>query len=129
MIVVDASSIVEVLLNSRTGQAVLDRMTRSRESLHAPSLIDLEVLAVLRRLTRTGDMDDDRADLAVSDYLDLPLARYPHATLIKRVWHLRQNFTVYDASYVALAEAIDAVLLTGTGGWPRHPVCDARSRS
>lgn len=81
-------------------------------SLHAPHLLDLEVLHVLRRLVRRGNLTPSRAAEAVEDLLDLPLTRYPHVALAGRVWELRGALTAYDGAYVALAEALGAPLLT-----------------
>lgn len=112
MIVVDASAVIEVLLNTAAGKAVADRVLDPDESLVAPHLLDVEVLQVLRRYARAGDLDPERGEQAVEDLADLPVARYPHGAFLTRVWGLRDNLTAYDAVYVALAEALDATLLT-----------------
>jgi len=88
------------------------RLFAGGASLHAPHLLDLEVLHVLRRFERRGILRPSRAAEAVEDLLDLPLTRYPHAALADRVWELRGALTAYDAAYVALAEALHAPLLT-----------------
>lgn len=80
--------------------------------LHAPSLIDLEVLSVLRRQLRLGNLDNRRAGLAVADLRMLALARYSPLDLVSRVWALRDNLTSYDGAYVALAETLDCPLVT-----------------
>jgi len=72
---------------------------------------DASVLVDLLR----GQTDPDRADQALADLSDLPLHRYPHTRLLERVWELRENLTVYDASYVALAEVLAAPLVTRDG--------------
>lgn len=112
MIVVDASAILELLLNTPAGQAVADRVLDPAESVAAPHLLDVEVLQVLRRYVRAGDLDAERGSQAVEDLTDLPIARYPHDPLAPRIWALRHNLTAYDASYVALAEVLEAPLLT-----------------
>ncbi len=89
-----------------------NRLFAASASLHAPHLLDLEVLHVLRRLERRGILRPSRAAEAVEDLLDLPLTRYPHVALAGRVWELRGALTAYDAAYVALAEALGAPLLT-----------------
>ncbi|MFZ0861368.1 MAG: type II toxin-antitoxin system VapC family toxin, partial [Candidatus Sulfotelmatobacter sp.] len=85
------------------------------ESLHAPQLLDLEVTQVLRRLVRERAVSAHRADEAIRDLLDLRINRYPHFVLLARIWQLRQNFSAYDAAYVALAEKLGAALVTRDG--------------
>jgi predicted nucleic acid-binding protein len=85
------------------------------ERLTAPELVDLEVTSVWRRQVRDGAMDARRATLALADLTALPLRRAPHRALLARCWELRDNLTIYDASYVALAEALEVTLLTGDG--------------
>lgn len=80
--------------------------------MHAPHLIDVEVAQVIRRYAAKGEMDNARGRAALEDLADFPLRRYPHDVLLPRVWELRSNLTAYDAVYVALAEALDAPLLT-----------------
>jgi predicted nucleic acid-binding protein len=70
---------------------------------------------------QSGTVDIRRAALALTDLAALPLRRAPHRPLLARCWELRDNLTVYDASYVALAEALDATLLTGDGWLARAP--------
>lgn len=82
------------------------------QTLHAPHLIDLEVAQVLRRYAAIGQRAAERCRDALGDLSDFPLRRYPHDCLLSRVWELRHNLTAYDAVYVALAEALDAPLLT-----------------
>ena len=84
----------------------------AHEDLHAPHLIDVEVLQVLRRLNAHRELSDRRADEATRDLADLPLVRHPHELLLDRAWELRANLTIYDAVYVALAELLDAPLWT-----------------
>lgn len=83
-----------------------------RRTLHTPHLLDIEVAQVLRRYAMAGEIDRQRGAAALTDLADLPLRRYPHDILLPRVWELRNNLTAYDAVYVALAEALDAPLLT-----------------
>ena len=112
MIVVDASTAVEALLRTPAATAVERRLFESGQTLHAPHLIDVEVAQVLRRYARTGEIDPERCREALDDLLDFPMTRYPHDVLLPRVWALRDNLTAYDAAYVALAEALDAPLVT-----------------
>ena len=111
MIVIDASAILEILLRSERASRIEARIFRRDQSLHAPHLLDLEVVQVLRRYAGK-DMSDDRAHLAVQDFLDIPIVRYPHDLLVPRIWELRKVLTAYDAAYVALAEALNLNLLT-----------------
>jgi predicted nucleic acid-binding protein len=87
--------------------------------LAQPQLIDLEVASVLRRQVAAGRVDPRRASLAVTDLVDLPMRRAPQAALLHRCWELRQTLTIYDAAYVALAEALGCSLLTADRGLAR----------
>jgi predicted nucleic acid-binding protein len=113
VIVVDASALLEVLLRTPAVEAVEARLFEEpRQTLHAPHLLDVEVAQVLRRYAAVGEIDAERGNAALADLVDFPIRRYPHALLLTRVWSLRNNFTAYDAVYVALAEALGARLLT-----------------
>jgi predicted nucleic acid-binding protein len=113
MIVVDASALIEVLLRTPSAAAVEMRLfAEPRQTLHAPHLLDIEVAQVLRRYAALGEIDEQRGADALADIEDFPIRRYPHDVLLTRVWDLRSNFTAYDAVYVALAEALNARLLT-----------------
>lgn len=112
MIVVDASAMLEVLLRTAAAAAVERRLFDSRQTMHAPHLIDVEVAQVIRRYVATRELDADRGRAALADLADFPLRRYLHDLFLPRVWELRNNLTAYDAAYVALAEALDAPLLT-----------------
>ncbi|MGI9157782.1 MAG: type II toxin-antitoxin system VapC family toxin [Marmoricola sp.] len=111
MIVVDASVLVAALTaNGDDGGRARGRLRG--KTLAAPEIVDLEVSSVLRRLLLNGLLPARRAEQALSDLVDLPLRRAPHRALLSRCWSLRENLTIYDASYVALAEALDLVLVT-----------------
>jgi len=112
LIVVDASALIEVLLRTPAAVAIEKRLFSPVETLHAPHLIDIEVAQVIRRYAAAGDIDGERGRMALIDLADFPLRRYPHVVLLPRVWTLRNNVTAYDAAYIALAEALDASLLT-----------------
>jgi predicted nucleic acid-binding protein len=112
VIVVDASALLEALLRTPAAAAVEERLFDLGETLHAPHLIDIEVAQVLRRYAETGQIVPGRCREALDDLSDFPLYRYPHDVVLGRVWELRHNLTAYDAVYVALAEALDAPLLT-----------------
>jgi predicted nucleic acid-binding protein len=112
LIVLDASSAVELLAGSRLGKAVVERTRPRAESLHAPHLLDLEVAQTFRRCVAAGILSSARAREALDDFALLDIERYPHAQLLPRIWQLRENLTAYDAAYVVLAEALGCPLLT-----------------
>lgn len=112
MIVVDASAVIEVLLNTSSGARVAVRLFGERETLHAPHLLDVEVAQVMRRYARTGQMNTVRGFQALQDLDDFPVTRYAHQPFLPRIWQLRDNVTACDAAYIALAEALAAPLLT-----------------
>jgi len=126
VIVVDASAALEVLLNAPLAPRVARRLFRDGESLHAPHLIDVEVAQVLRRLLRRGEIDDGRAAQAFEDLAGLPLTRYPHAMLLPGIWALRDNATAYDATYLVLADALGATLVTCDAALASVPGCRAQ---
>lgn len=111
MLVVDASVLAPALVDDGANGGKVRSRLRG-ESLRAPELIDLEVASVIRRLVRTGAVPEPRGSAALDDLVALPLRREPHRRLLGRAWELRDNVTVYDASYVVLAELLDATLLT-----------------
>ena len=112
MIVVDASTILEVLLRTPAAPAIEERLFERGQALHAPYFIDLEVLQVLRRYAAAGEISAERAREALDDLAAFRLRRWAHDALALRIWELRQNLTACDAAYVALAEALGAPLLT-----------------
>lgn len=112
MIVLDASAAIEWLLQSPIGIKIGKRIFSVSESLHAPHLLDVEVAQVLRRYVREKLITAQRGREALEDLGDLQLNRYPHEFLLPRVWELRATLTAYDAVYVALAELLDAALVT-----------------
>ncbi len=115
MLVVDTSAVVAALVARPPNQALVDRL-RVDGDLHAPHLLDVELLHALRRLVLAGQLSEDRAADARTDVADLTVVRYGHGALADRTWELRHNLTAYDATFIALAEALDAPLVT----------CDAR---
>ena len=112
MIVLDASAVVEWLLNTAAGVGIAHRILSSGESLHTPHLLDAEVAQVLRRGVLARAISAERARQALNDLVQVRVQRYPHFPFLQRVWELHPNLTVYDALYVALAESLDATLLT-----------------
>ncbi len=112
MIVVDASALIEVLLRTPAANAIEGHLFAPGCTLHAPHLLDVEVAQVIRKYAAKGEIDGERGRLVFDDLAGFPLQRYPHDFLLPRVWALRHKVTAYDAVYIALAEALDAVLLT-----------------
>jgi predicted nucleic acid-binding protein len=125
VLVIDASVLAVALLDDGPdGDAIRRRM--KGEQLAAPALIDLEVASVWRGLARGGQLDPRRVGQALDDLRELPIRRVEHTRLLARCWQLRENLTIYDAAYVALAEALDAPLLTADQRLTRStgPRCD-----
>jgi predicted nucleic acid-binding protein len=112
VIVIDASALLELLLRTPAGERVEERVAEENRTLNAPHHIDLEVAHVLRRFVRIGDISAARGQEALDDLAALRLRRFAHISFLNRIWSLRDNLTAYDAAYVALAEELDAILLT-----------------
>ena len=115
MTVVDASIVVRLLQNRREDEALRARLGQHRY-VHAPALIDAEVTSAIRGLLLTSKpaikIRVARAEEMLDDFADLPLLRYPMLPYQRRALTLRDNFTAYDAFYVALAESLGMPLLT-----------------
>ena len=111
MIVVDASVLAPALADDGPDGDIARARLRG-ETLAAPDLIDLEMTSVMRGLARIGQVDQRRAELALTDLVELPLRRALHRPLLSRCWELRHNLTVYDAAYVVVAEALEVRLVT-----------------
>lgn len=126
MIVLDASALLEFLLQTPLGIRVEGRLLRNEDEFHSPHLVDVEVTQGLRRLVRAGEVSPERAAEAIADLADLDLHRHPHLDLLTRAWKLRENVTAYDAMYVALAEALDAPIVTCDTPLARAPGHRAR---
>jgi predicted nucleic acid-binding protein len=117
LIVVDASVLTDFLLGRDAAvEAVVAALGDAQEFLHAPELIEPETLNALRRLMLAGHLAEDRATEAAADLGDVRMLRYSHAALRERIWDLRHQLTAYDATYLALAEALGAQLLTADRG-------------
>lgn len=127
MIVIDASALVDFLLDVRPeADKVRERILVPGERLHAPHVIDLEVLSAIRRRVARNVVSPERERLARTALRDLRAVRHPHTVLLERIWELRANLTVFDATYVALAEALDAPLLTSDAKLANVPGAYAR---
>lgn len=120
MLVLDASALATALTDDGT-EGELARSRLRGEVLAAPELIDLEVASVLRRLVLSGQLPVRRGEQALADLMAVPVQRAPHLPLLARCWSLRDNLSVYDASYVALAEYLGSVLLTADARLARAP--------
>ena len=119
--VLDASVVVELVLGTRVGARVRERLLDPSISLHGPELLDLEVLNVLRRYVQAGTVAADRAEAAIRRLDELDLQRHRHGPMLPRVWSRRANLTAYDAAYVALAEVVGGPLLTMDARLSRTP--------
>jgi predicted nucleic acid-binding protein len=111
VIVIDAAATVDLLLGTSRGAAVR-RAIAAEFELHAPDLVDPEVLSAIRRWLLRGVISPARANRAVDELGELPLTRFPHSPLRARVWALRNRCSAYDGLYIALAQALDARFLT-----------------
>jgi len=115
VLVVDTSAVVAALVGRPPDRRLTDRLGADGD-LHVPHLLDVELLHALRRLVRTGQLSEERAADARADFAELAVVRYGQQPLADRAWELRDNLTAYDATFVALAEALAVPLVT----------CDAR---
>jgi predicted nucleic acid-binding protein len=111
VIVVDTSAIVDLLLELPVNDELHARLVAAPQ-LHAPHLVDVEFLSVLRHLSRRGELSVDAAAMALENFDDLPIERYPLVMLGPRIWALRHTLTAYDAAYVALSEMLGLPLVT-----------------
>jgi predicted nucleic acid-binding protein len=111
-VVADASAIVEYLLRTEAAGAIGPVVTDPDTDVHVPALCDVEVAAAIRRALLVRRISIERAEEAVEDYLDLPLIRHGHEPLMAPILRRRANFSAYDATYVTLAEALSARLLS-----------------
>ena len=123
MFVVDASVAVHALV--RPGGEAAMALLVSGDAV-APYLLDIEVVSALRRVHRQDNLTDAQIREAIADYASLPIDRHNHELLLHRIWELRQNITAYDATYVALAEALEMPLLTRDAHLYRSPAHAAR---
>lgn len=111
MIVLDASIVVELLTNGPLAEGLREELADRADAFIAPHLLDVEVLSALRRMTRDR-IDPHRTRELIADLSVLAVDRYSHVPLLPRIWELRENFTAYDAAYIALAEMMSALLYT-----------------
>ena len=122
MIVLDASAAIAVLLNLGAGAPrIRERMYLAGDDIHVPHLFEIEVTSVLRRYVLNGSFSPLRARLALDRLSTLKVSLYPHTALLPRIWELRDNVSVYDAAYIALAETLEASLVTRDARLARAP--------
>ena len=112
MIVLDASVVGEILLASPDGRRLAADLVARDEELHAPHLLDIETINVVRKAWLRREIGELRGLQALADLAAMPIERHGHLHLLDRAWELREVLTAYDATYVALAELLDAVLVT-----------------
>jgi predicted nucleic acid-binding protein len=115
VIVLDASVVVELLSNSVLGNSIMRDLAGRNDSFLVPHLLDVEVTSALRSMVDSRRFDSHRSDEFLAGLAALPAERCSHIPLLRRMWELRHNFTSYDAAYIALAEATNAVLYTCDG--------------
>jgi len=121
VIVLDASALLEILLQTPLGSRVESRLFRDGDEFHSPHLVDVEVAQGLRRLVRTGEVSRDRAADAIADLIEFDLNRHPHLDFLNRAWKWLENVTAYDAMYIALGEALYAPIVTCDAPFGRAP--------
>ena len=119
--VLDASGAVELLLNTAPGRRLAARLANEADIVHVPHLVDLEIAQVLGRYALSGIIAEETAAAALRRWREFDVERYPHEPLLDRVWQLRANVSACDAVYVALAEALSDVLVTGDHRLARAP--------
>jgi predicted nucleic acid-binding protein len=111
ILVLDSSAVVALLVDDgEAGAWVADQVADCDFS--GPELLPFEAANVLRRLSLSGVLSTEEAALAHADLLDLPVETWPYVALARHAWELRGALTVYDASYVAVAQVVDAPLIT-----------------
>jgi predicted nucleic acid-binding protein len=110
-LVLDSSALIDLLIAPRSPTPIVE-LIASGAPLHVPAICDVEVFAVVRGQVLSRRLEDDLAREVIIDYVSLPIARHLHLRLLGRMYELRQNFSAADAGYVALAESLDASLVT-----------------
>ncbi len=119
MIVLDASVVVELFKDDLLALEIRREVALHGSAMITPHLLDVEVISAVRNLHARRRIDSHQSAQFLNALAELPVGRLGHIPLLPRIWELRHNFTAYDAAYIALAEAADAVLYT----------CDAKLRT
>lgn len=121
MIVIDASVLANAIGDDGEDGRKARSELRAGGDIAAPDLVDVETVAVLRKRWLASTLSDERFGAAIEDLESLDMQRVPVLRLMRRAYELRANVTAYDASYVALAEALDCELLTADGHLAKAP--------
>jgi predicted nucleic acid-binding protein len=116
VIILDASAVIEFLMRAEKVPVLSDALEKT-DQIACPVILDLEVLNVLRRQVQEKVVTLPRSEEALELYGQLPLVRYPTSLVAEKIWALRNNFTSYDASYIALAEVLDVPIYTKDQKW------------
>lgn len=117
----DASAALAAFLGTGASASIRVRVETPGESVHAPHLLDVEMLHALRGLVLRGAVSRARSEEVREDFASLRWSRYSHVAFLDRMWELKDNLTAYDAAYVALAETLSAPLVTTDEGLARVP--------
>jgi predicted nucleic acid-binding protein len=120
LIILDASAAIEFLLRAESVPELTSALL-SAESLACPMILDFEILNVLRRQVQDKLITQQRAEEALQLYWEMPFERFDTSVIADKIWHLRNNFTSYDASYIALSELLGAELYTKDQKWRGKP--------
>jgi predicted nucleic acid-binding protein len=115
MLVADASLVVDFLIDGGERGSWAARQIAPAERMHAPHVLDLEVVSALRKRVKARELSPRRAATAIEDLQGLPIERYPATQLLERIWQLRDRMTPYDAAYVSLAEVLMLPVVTMDG--------------
>ena len=124
MIVLDGSAALELVLSTKRGEFIAEITRAHKASVHAPHLIELEIAHTLRKFLLVKDLSLEQAEAALRAWQGIDVTRHTHMEFLWPLWRHRHNLTAYDAVYVALAEALGAMLVTCDGRLARAPGLD-----
>jgi predicted nucleic acid-binding protein len=120
LIVLDASAVNVFLLRANEVVPLTDAIANC-EHIACPLILDFEVLNTLRKQVYERVVTVGRAEEALDLYGQLPFVRYPTSILADKIWAMRNNFTAYDAAYIALAEFLEVPIYTKDRKWMNKP--------